>query len=290
MNVIIKTIKKIFFSLKWLLLQIKNENFKNHVSNIKIGSDKSIAILGNGPSLIKDIEKLIKNDIDNYLVVNDFISSSLFNSVRPKYYILADPAYFDPNINDKSIEETLRLLCEIEYELFLFVPFIYFEIFSVNNPNSISNINLKVIPYHTNEYRGFERIRFYLYRAGLSMPKVQNVIIPAIFNSINMGYRNVYLLGVDHSWMTDLRVDENNNVCTIVRRFYDNNSDNILTPFLKISKEPYKIFEILSDLSITFFGYHILEKYSQIQKCKIYNLTMDSFIDAFEKKAIKKYN
>ncbi len=282
--IIIESINKTLFSFKWLLLQIKNENFKNHFSNITVGANQSIAILGNGPSLNKDIEKLNKKDIDNYIAVNDFISSTLFNTVKPKYYILADPAYFDPNINNKNIEETLSLLCEIDYELFLFIPFTYFKIFSKNNPISISNKNLIVIPFHTNEYKGFECVRFYLYKAGLSMPKVQNVIIPAIFNSINMGYKSVYLLGVDHSWITDLRVDKNNNVCTIVRRFYDNNPDNTLTPFLKITKEPYKMHEILTDLSYTFKGYHILEKYSKTQKCKIYNLTIDSFIDAFEKK------
>lgn len=291
MKIILKNIFNIIHSLynvsasaKWILLQIKNENFKNYISNFNIINSKSIAVLGNGPSLNIDLDKINKNDIENFIAVNDFISSTIFNTIKPKFYILADPAYFDPEINNKNIEDTLKLLCEIDYELYLFVPFIYYKKFSKNNPSSILNKNLKLFPYHTNEYKGFEEISFYLYKSGLSMPKVQNVIIPAIFNSINLGYKKIYLLGVDHSWITDLRVDMNNRVCTIVRRFYDNNPENILTPFLKISKEPYKMHEILSDLSLTFHGYHILEKYSKKQKCKIYNLTSGSFIDAFEKK------
>ena len=51
-----------------------------------------------------------------------------------------------------------------------------------------------------------------------------------------------------------------------------------------------KLFEILDKLYLTFKGYFEIKKYVSTKNTRIYNLTTNSFIDAFEKFDIEKLN
>lgn len=271
-----------FISLfKWLIIQIKNEDFINYIKYNKL--NENIIILGSGPSLTDDLLKIKHISNSKFLAVNDFINSALFNELKPHYYVLADPGYFDKNCDNILVQGTIKLLHNIDYNLELYIPFVYKDIFLKNNPHIIKNKFLIIKPFHTNEYCGFEKVNHFLYEFGLSMPLAQNILIAAIFISINLGYKSVYLLGADHSWLYDLRVNEFNQVCQFKRHFYKSNENNQLTLFLKSPNETFKMHEILLILSRTFHGYHKLEKYSKKRNTKVINVTTNSYIDAFER-------
>lgn len=262
----------------WFLKQIIKENFRNYIRKNRCG--RRIAILSNGPSLKYDSMDVFINiqEVD-VCVMNDFCKSPIYKQLKPIVYVLADPLYFEDKIMRKSEAETIAMLLETDWYMELYVPYSYIKKASLK----ISNQYIKIVPYHTNSYTGWSSIEFFLYKRGLSMPLAQNVLIPCIFNSINLGYSEIKLYGVDHSWTQEIRVDGLNRVCLTDSHFYDSQKA-IFSPWLKCSGEQYKMHEILKDLSSMFEGYHSLRNYADKSLCKILNMTRDSFIDAFERK------
>jgi hypothetical protein len=144
------------------------------------------------------------------------------------------------------------------------------------------NPHLHIIPYYDYTFEGFKSIRYWLFRRGLAMPKPQNVLVPSIFNSINMGYKEIRIYGADHSWTESIRVDDENKVCLTDPHFYDKKKVN-MRPWLKCSGEHYLMHEILRDLAWMFESYHVLRDYAEHCGCRIVNCTRNSYIDAFEK-------
>ena len=147
---------------------------------------------------------------------------------------------------------------------------------------NMHNKNIEVIPIHGILYRGFEKFRNSVYKHGMAMPKGQNVLVPSIFNGINMGYKEIRLYGVDHSWSKTLCVNDNNLVCAIDTHFYDISKVD-LKPYGRINGRYYKLHELLRDFATMFESYQYLRPFADSMGCKIINKTKGSFIDAFER-------
>lgn len=273
--------QNIFKTIYWFLYQLKFENFKDYLKFNKF-NNKKIAILGNGPSLSLDLVKINKQEVDYLCVVNNFALSYLFEELKPNFYTIVDPAYFFDEIKLEEDKIIWDIIGKINWELTLYIPYRYYKNFIKKYDYIHKNKFIKIIPIHINEYEGFNWLKIYLYKNNLSMPKSQNVIIPAIFNSINQNFSEVYILGVDHSWTKDLVVDDKNRVCTINNHFY-NKKKLELTPFKTIYGNQYKMHEILRDFANMFEGYYQLSDYAIYKRCKIYNVTNGSFIDSFER-------
>lgn len=263
-------------TIVWLIKQIKNESFTNHIQS-KSKRD-SVLILANGPSLLDILSYVLQiRSAHDICVVNDFCKSDYFQILEPDIYVLADPMYFDSKIRRPTETETIQRLLEMTtWPMDIHIPY---SALKLTEQTFVSNSFLKIVPYHSNSYSGWECLKFFLYKKGLSMPRIQNVLIPSIFNSMNMNYRIIRLLGADHSWSSNLIIDDNNQVCLRDNHFYDNEKE--LQPWLKVNGEPYKMHEILRDLANMFDGYHELKQYAERKKCVIINCTPNSFIDAF---------
>jgi len=277
---ILNSLSLLLKTVWWFMRQIKNENFKNYIQYKT--QNKSLVILANGPSLADELLKIDKmiNTVD-FCVMNNMSKSPLFYKFKPKYYVLTDPLYFKGQNMSEKENDVYKNMSKVNWKMNLFVP--YYSIKSIDIYNKINNnTNIKIVYYHTNQYKGFSSIKNYLYTKGLSIPSCQNVLIPSIYIAINMGYNNINLYGVDHSWTKEIRVDNLNRVCLTDRHFYDNNNNN-LTPWISCSGEQYKMHEILRDLAYMFEGYHEIKKYAYIKNCKIINCTENSFIDAFDR-------
>lgn len=275
-KVLIKSIYKvlinIIISLKWIVKVFLCSDLRNHICHLN--NNTLLTILANGPSLKEDLVNL---DISrgDFCVVNRFYESPYYFKVKPKYYVLADPAFFDKE------EEIKKLIDSVDWEMMLFVTYSGWK--NLKFLRNIPNNKIKVIPYHTNPYNGFMWLKLFLYRKGLSMPPAQNVLVPSIFNGINMGYKEIRLYGVDHSWTKSLCVDKNNQVCAIDLHFYEDDNDIKLLPYLKCNGEYYRLHALLRDFAQMFDSYHQIRWYADKVGCKIINCTKDSFIDAFER-------
>lgn len=274
-------------TLIWFLRQWKNENFRNYISRVQ--RSRGLVIFANGPSLSSVVaDDTLLNTISaqaDIMMLNDSPMSESFEQIKPRYYIIADPTYWLDTHETNTVREPVlnAILRKTSWPMTFFVPFHalkhldFWERFR-------SNGYITVVPYHMSIYTGFRCLKYFLYRRGLAMPRVQNVVVAAIFNGINMGYRHVELYGVENSWTAQMCVDEQNRVCQYNRHYYDREPE--LKPWLGLDGKPYKMHNILRDLAHMFDSYWQVREYADMEHCRVINKTKGSFIDAFEREDI----
>ena len=263
---ILNYIRKIYYTLKFFIFILLRTDCRNHLSSVK---DANILyVLGNGPSLNEDIKSINYNNVV-FCVVNRFYLSPYYKIVKPRYYVLADPVFFE---NEEEIE---KIIDGVDWNMVLFVTYSGWK--KLKFLQTLSNEKIKVVPYHAIPYNGFKSLQFFFYKRGLSMPKAQNVLVPSIFNGINLGYKIIYLYGADHSWTRTLGVNSQNQVCAVDTHFYDKGTVNFV-PYNSL-----KMHELLKAFAQMFESYHQIRWYADKVGCRILNCTKDSFIDAFER-------
>ena len=277
-KIIKKTIKGVLYfvsksweTIKFLLLILLKTDLRNHIQ--KVENAGLITILANGPSLKDDLENIDFNEGD-FCVVNDFYKSPWYGKIKPKYHVLADPMYF------RTDEDIQPFVNAVKWEMILFVPYYGWKKMSILN--KIPSDFITVVPYHSVTFQGFEFLRNWFYKKGLSMPITVNVLVAALFNAINIGYRRIKLYGADHSWTESIRVDEKNRLCVIDKHFYEVHEVK-MTPWYLSDGSVQRISMFMGNLSVAFVSYEMIRRYAEFCKCEIINYTKNSYIDAFER-------
>ncbi len=290
-------IKALFQYLKILIHTIYSLLLilKFQVKPTKIERESKISeifILGNGPSLMEQLDnfkkELIKKDI---LVVNEFCLSDDFEVFKPKYYLVVDQAYLkDFNISERFLKIQQKMLevflKKVDWNMTIFIPSIAENKIKWTNLGN-SNQNINIIFININTVNGFDKIKYFLYSKNMGMPRVQNVLVASIFLAINMNYKNIFLLGADHSMHKDIAVNRNSELCIAMQHF---NHVDSLKPFYSdyLEENILNIDQFFFMWSLTFKGYHELKKYAKKCNVGIYNTSINSFIDAFPKIDLEK--
>jgi hypothetical protein len=129
-------------------------------------------------------------------------------------------------------------------------------------------------------------IRNLVYRTGLFLPPVQNVLTAAVMLAITIGFKEIYLIGADHSWHQDVTVGEDNHMYLIHRHF--NRASKPLPMYNRPHepRRPMRVDEWLFLLRRTFRSYHFVAEYARHRGANIYNATPGSFIDAFPRRRL----
>jgi len=122
----------------------------------------------------------------------------------------------------------------------------------------------------------------------MAMPQSQNVLVACIFLAVNMGFKEVDVIGADHTWHEQLHVDENNVVHLKQIHFYDDQQQVKYVPLKKGAhiEETFRMDEILNTWAKVFFGYLALDRYARSRGCVIYNASELSFVDAFQRRKL----
>ncbi len=247
---------------------------------------KSIMILGNGPSL-KDVleneqEKLKASDV---FAVNKFCLSEAYLTVKPLYYVIIDPDFFlkskDESLMQMQKDVQQKFEKETTWDMNLFLPQskiskVYAENIEYINPK------IKVYFFNTLTIEGAELFRHKFYNAGIGMPFVGNVLIAANMLAINMGYVNIELYGAEHSIHTQAYVNEKNQVALEYEYFDGSSAEFVFWDDLDPTR-PQKYHEFLTHWTRTFSAYHKVQFFAKYKKCHILNMTKDSYIDAFQR-------
>ena len=153
------------------------------------------------------------------------------------------------------------------WSLILFIPWQAYKTGFFQS--QLSNNNIKIIPFnYTNFYPSYTKFYNKILSWNMGVVPVGNVLGCAIYLSVNMGYKEVLIYGAEHSWTVDLRVNEQNQVCTVKRHFFED--EEILVPWLKSNNEVFKMAEILDSLKNHFRGYEYLNWYANSKNCKIF--------------------
>ncbi len=285
----------------WLETQISNFNkvSQSFATTLKIvlrskwvgktpqANSRDLFILANGPSLNKSLqdhgEALLGKDI---LCVNKFPDTEFYEKYKPKYFLFLSKEYFKPGHIQKNIENRKSIVDSFiektNWPCLLICPASaksnqeFLNQFSKNNSIAIHFFNDTPV-------EGLQCTNAIFMRKNMGMPRPHNVVIPSLVHGINAGYKNLYLLGADHSWLSQISVDQQNNALINQKHFYDEDSsksEHMYTNGIK----PKRLHEILEKFVHSFRSYFVIEAYAKKNNVNIYNCTPTSFIDAFRRK------
>jgi hypothetical protein len=241
-------------------------------------SNATLRILGNGQSLNEVLDHFESEFVD-YMVVNRHVLSENYKELKPRYYVLIDPHFFD-HLEGISILEKIKQ--ETTWPMILFVPSWWKVVRKVKKVFNDSPV-VMVVPFNTMEYNGFKSVKFFLYRHNLSCPKTRNVLSPAIYTAICMKYQIIELYGVEHSWIRNLSVNESNEVCLENAHFYDRKQAQVKT-WKELFGKDEKLYRVLLMYADMFEAYLELEELARQNFTEVLNCTKGSFIDAFKRK------
>ena len=255
-----------------------------HSRIVRKSSEKAdLFVLGNGISTVGFLKKNVEDiQYKDVLCVNSFLNTEWFSVIKPRYCVLIDPLYFRvedlPKHAQKEVLQTKASLLEkTNWPLYLYVPhYVKHSDFS-KEMKANKNIKLTYIPLVS--FAGFHSMKIFLMRRGLCMPHSKNVLVASLFLSLFLGYSNIYLIGGEHDWAKTMYVDDKNFVRYKPGHFYDENKENEI--FLDQTDQPDHIGDVLEKLALMFRGYEEVAEMTACFHANIYNITPNSFIDAF---------
>ncbi len=246
--------------------------------------DERLIIMGNGPSLrdtIANHADILKQS--KTLAVNFAANADAYFELRPDIYVLADPHFFRTGADGKSSDPNVVRLWEnisaTDWPMVLYVPC------KVKIPEAVrSNSNITLKRYNLTPGEGLAGPVHWLYKKGLAMPRPRNVLIASIMLALREGYRDIQIVGADHTWSRDLWVDDKNRVISVQKHFYKDNDKE----FERVAQEyaGYHLHDIMNSLTIAFRSYHQIADYAKKIGARITNCTPGSFIDAFPRRNI----
>jgi len=255
-----------------------------HIASLPKAAEPSCIVLGNGPSLSQSFSDHPDFFKKHPLVcVNSFSLSEKYAELKPSYYVMLDPGFW---LNDgelvRSTMESIK--SKTSWPLGLFAPVqakrsVFLKMLQDENPN------IRVTFFNYTVFKGFKALSHIFYKRNMAMPQCQNVVAASLFLSVNMGFRNVYLFGADHTWHQHLHVDEDNTVCVKQIHFYENTEKINYVPFYKglHLKEVFRMDELFMIFGKTFYSYMAINEYALSRSCTIYNASAISYIDAFKR-------
>lgn len=243
--------------------------------------DRPLIVMGNGPSLKAVLadgrQHLADSDL---LAVNFAANAPEFSEIRPQYYVLADPLFFS-EVKAQNMQTLRDSLERVDWPMTLIVP-----ADSLKRARVLygANTNIKLQTINAVGVEGFGWLRHALYNARLAMPRPRNVLIPSLMAGIWLGYKEIYVVGADHSWMQTISVDEDNRVVSVQPHFYK--EDDSEKKRVACEYAGYHLHDIVLSFYVAFRAYHYIADYARIRKVQIYNATHGSFIDAFVRRPL----
>ncbi len=273
----LKIMSDIFNNISPAILSILNAfRISLQKSDVKYNSKikgNTINILGNGPSCLSTYQHDPSSEL---MVVNFFAMNGVFFDLKPRHYILMDPLFFSKG--EIRFNELIEKLNTINWSMVVYVPSRYEkESKSVFNN---SHIQLKFVRHNPFSIFNHNYITRHLYQANLFTPRFQDVINAGIYISINHGFQFINLHGVESNGFVNYSVNEDNDVILNAEHFYGKNEINMST---NGSIKKGEFWKYVRYYSYMLESYSCLSRYAEVMECKVKNMTINSYIDAFEK-------
>ena len=236
----------------------------------------TIFIMGNGPSLNEvDLNRVKRKG--KIVCVNWFpIQSSDFFKIKPEFYCIIDPVFFD---NDKDgfsekIRQLYTILMQVDWDMTIITMQGF--MLSINN----KNLHYEYISRGSLTFTG-GRFRNYLYRNNLASTGLQNVVNAALYFFLMKNYKEIYVSGIDMDEFKSYTVDKLNHVISELSHFYGNE----IIDFTEKGSIPLGTFYIwLGYYSTMLYQFAYTASFAKIQQAKVINCSLNSFVDVFEKK------
>lgn len=270
------------------LIKTFSEGFFTHFNQMRVSPERKLYVLANGPSLNIFLENYPKDkNIDSstdFIAINDFVNDKKFLDLKPKYYVVSDPMFlFDTKFRERGLKVIKGLKEKVNWDLILFIR--YDARKSPFLPLLNDNKFIKIEYYHSYYYplfNGLTKIRRFIYKKGWGNGEYSTVVLNAIYIGITLGYKKMYLEGVDHTFFNGLMVTENNIPCYVIKHSFDTSEEiKPMTWYYDDSREYKDMPYFLLEMYHIFKGHWIMADYAKSVGAKIYNCTEGSLIDAY---------
>jgi hypothetical protein len=247
-------------------------------------------ILGTGPSLNVDIEKITTLDLEasTFFCVNDFYKSNYFIKLKPENYIIADPDYWSDSLYKNQSKRLIDCLSIIGWPITLWIPVVAGKSIFVNEAKKAG---IHCLFYNKTPLAGNNIVDSILFKLKLAMPRAQNVLVAAIGIAIWSGSKEINLFGADHDWHRDIIVSDENILMMRDHHFYD--EKNSSRPFYKPNNNlldgcltTFTVSEIFQAWATLHKSYQQLQVLASGCGVRIFNCGSNSFIDAFKRKQL----
>ena len=221
--------------------------YMKKIHNTHLG--ESCFVIGNGPSLTaEDLDTIAENHIDSF-AMNRIYKIFPQTKWRPTYYV---------NTDWTLIRDVLEEIDQIPAKQKFFpIHHLYQESFrKAIKDRAVFRL------------KGVDEVGFKV-DCSESIREVGTVTIASIQLAAHMGYRNIYLLGVDHNF--DHIIDKNGNTVInegVKNYFVDDYDTDILS-------------EVTHNIGNTTRRYHEVQAYYPKQGVNIYNATRTTMLNVF---------
>jgi len=266
---IYKVIEFILWVFRFIRSWIRGEKLNPFNRGI---CDKMI-IVGNGPSNASDLTVYTKAGYE-VMCVNFFaLKDRRFFDIKPKFYCLADGAFFENIETDSKIKGLWDVIENVDWQMTLVV--LGYVRIEVNNPN------IRLFRVNSNRFFGGMNL-FWMkqLRNNRAMIGAQNVIVTCLYFAISSCVSNILLIGVESDVHRELYVDSNNDVFRNLVHSYGTEKVNVVECHEIDKGEIYKYFIYIAE---TFLEYKKMREYADYMDVSVVNLCKESFIDAFDK-------
>ncbi|MEO1053525.1 MAG: hypothetical protein AAFX87_23015 [Bacteroidota bacterium] len=252
---------------------------------------KRVAILANGPSLKTSLQEheLFLKDQD-LICVNHFPTTAYYEQYKPQYYITSAPDLWLEDIEARFIEQSKVLFetmaAKTTWDIQFFIPHEARK-HKLWQSRLKKNPHIKIHYFNNTPIEGFRWFRHLMFKSNLGMPRPHNVLIPCLMISLALRYKEISLLGADHSWLPEISVTDENDVLINQKHFYDEHTSKAM-PLDKRGKGKRRLHELLNKFMNAFKGYFIIKEYAESLNASILNATKNSYIDAFDRITLEK--
>lgn len=283
-------LKSIYYSIKnglnsiegilssLILITISLIVYRNKGVKYKRSPRGECYILGNGPSLRevleRDTESLKQRDV---FVVNGFATGNSFSELRPSNYVIVDPNAFLAPTNDYFIkfqDDIIQAFSTMNWKLCFYAPIQQKNSYFINKIKALNNPNISIVFINTIPVEGPRWFRNKICKTGWAMPRTWNILNAVICLALNQGYRRICLFGADHSWIKDLFVNDNNQLCQANTHFHGGNDYYVM--------EKGSLESGLLSFSMCLRSYRYLKEYAESIGAIIINKTKGSYLDVFD--------
>lgn len=247
--------------------------------------DKTL-VLGNGPSLKIDMDRVIKESSNSEVyVLNYFAVTEYFKQIKPEYYVLTDRMFWDKNTNEdikKDNDQLFFCLDEVDWKMNLVCPESGFEIIT---QRLIKNRNIKVLKINSVniEFKS-KKINLFALNYNIVTPHFINGLVMVLWHAIYRNKSNIEIYGADFSLFKEYFIDQlTNDLYNSASHFYENsNAENNVSR--KYPNEQKKMIHTrMYQQWSSFYQMYLLSKLAKMRKIKITNFSSNSFLDCFDR-------
>lgn len=272
----------LFFAL---LFKVISLNFYLKQS-LKESKSKTVAILGNGPSLKKDISTILSNKSQmDFFTVNYFANTKFFSQLKPSHHFLIDPVFWNDQINENIKNDNnilIKNLLEVDWKMELICGDEGFERIQ-KKMSANPNISVKRIKSYWFDLRS-KKANIFALRFFLVTPNFVNVLIAAVWFALITRRKSIEIYGADFSSFRELQVDQTTNrVFTSSSHFYEDSHNLSEVKEKYIGTPPKKINIRFYQTWLAFTQMYYLAEVAKIWKVVIKNKSSFSYLDCFSR-------